>query len=76
MNNGQGASFGLVIGQGLGGAGGSTVFGNGGHSANAIGSRSGSGYGAGSSGATAIQNTAAQGSVAGQPGLVLVWEYA
>jgi hypothetical protein len=58
------------------GNGGSGPLGTGGWAPTGNGARSGTGYGAGSSGANAQASQAAQGSNAGQPGILIVYEYA
>lgn len=75
---GKGGANGLSIGsgQGVAGEGGSNPLGSGGHYPVGTGARSGSGYGAGSSGANNNQSLAASAGVAGQPGVVIVYEYA
>ncbi|WP_160286406.1 hypothetical protein [Pseudomonas knackmussii] len=61
---------------GNGGAGGGSMFGAGAHAPNGTGARQGYGYGSASSGAANPQSSSAQASVAGQPGIVIVYEYA
>lgn len=62
--------------QALAGKGGSSSFGSGGHYPTSGGARSGTGYGSGSSGVNSSQNSAATAGLAGQPGIVIVYEYA
>lgn len=80
---GEPGGFGVGLGTSSAGAqanissgqGGSCMFGNGGWGSSAAGSRAGNGFGSGSSGAANLISSAAQPSVAGQPGVVIVWEY-
>lgn len=60
----------------LAGKGGDNPLGIGGHYPTGGGARSGSGYGSGSSGVNANYSSAASAGLAGQPGIVIVYEYA
>lgn len=69
--------FGLTATQGIGGRGASSPLGCGGHPPGASGVRiAGTGYGSGSSGANNGQSAAALAGIAGQQGIVIVWEFA
>lgn len=78
--SGEGGGNGLVIGtSGVAhqcGKGGSSLFGAGGYINTGGGVASGTGYGSGSSGAGSAQSTAARAGLAGQPGILIVYEYA
>lgn len=76
MSSGKAGMNGITLsGQAMAGFGGDSMFGAGGWSPTGAGVRQGAGYGSGSSGANS-QNTAAQASIAGQPGILIVYEYA
>ena len=76
MSSGKAGMNGITLsGQAMAGFGGDSMFGAGGWSPTGAGARQGAGYGSGSSGANS-QNTAAQASNAGQPGILIVYEYA
>ncbi|UXJ52102.1 phage tail protein [Pseudomonas citronellolis] len=72
---GRGGDNGLVFsGAASAGAGASCLLGVGGHPPTSYGARGGSGYGAGSSGANGWSG-AAQPGMAGQPGVLIIYEY-
>lgn len=73
LNTGTGPSGGSNL---AGGFGGSSQYGAGGHAPNGTGSRQGYGYGSGSSGASNAISSGAQPSIAGRPGILIVYEYA
>ena len=77
---GEGGGNGVVIGTSgvafQAGKGGSSPFGGGGYVGTGAGARQGTGYGSGSSGSCAGVSLAAQAGLAGQPGILIVYEYA
>lgn len=78
---GEPGDFGCLLTStsGLSGSGGSSPFGTGGFSqfaASGLNGRPGTGYGSGAGGAANAASQAAKAGVAGQPGLLIVWEYA
>lgn len=74
---GEGGSDGAIYGlTSAAGQGATTLLGIGGWSPTGTGSRSASGYGAGSSGANSFNGSSAQPSVAGAPGVIIIYEYA
>lgn len=77
---GEGGGNGVVIGTSgvafQAGKGGNSPFGGGGYVGTGAGARQGTGYGSGSSGSCAGVSLAAQAGLAGQPGILIVYEYA
>lgn len=69
-------AFAYTIGNILGSSGASCPFGTGGWQPSASGFRSGSGFGSGASGSNQGPSLAAAAGGSGQPGVVIVWEYA
>ncbi|HFT7879994.1 TPA: phage tail protein [Enterobacter roggenkampii] len=69
-------AFAYTIGNILGSSGASCPFGTGGWQPAASGFRSGSGFGSGASGSNQGPSLAAAAGGTGQPGVVIVWEYA
>lgn len=69
-------AFAYTIGNIIGSSGASCPFGTGGWQPSASGFRSGSGFGSGASGSNQGPSLAAAAGGSGQPGVVIVWEYA